>query len=117
MKKYELVKDDQITYGEAILYRIKACRDFTCVNGFEVQKGDLGGYIESEKNLSHEGNCWISDNAWVADNARVIGNARVTGNARVKDNAWVRDNVLVGAGAIVGGNAWISNNKGGGINK
>jgi hypothetical protein len=49
-KKYELIKSD--IPG---LYRIKAVRDFS-----DVKKGDIGGYVESEDNLSHEGDCWVS---------------------------------------------------------
>ena len=37
-----------------------ACKDFG-----NIKKGDFGGYVESEKNLSHEGNCWVYDGAKV----------------------------------------------------
>ena len=40
-----------------------------------VAKGELGGYIEKEKNLSQEGD------AWVSGDARVYGNAWVSGDA------------------------------------
>ena len=94
MKKYELLEKN-----EEGLHRIRALRDF----GF-VKKGDRGGFIESENNLSHEGDCWIYDNArvygdaFVFGNARVYGNARIFGYARVYGNArifgydWVCDN-------------------------
>ena len=79
MKKYELLKDDtKITLGRT-LYRIKALRDFG-----DVIKGDLGGYIESENNLSHCGNDMVYDNAMVYGNAEVCGNAEVRGDAEVK---------------------------------
>ena len=29
----------------------------------DVHQGDLGGFVESERNLSQEGSCWIYDNA------------------------------------------------------
>ena len=85
-KKYELLKDDAITSFGRTLYRIKATTDFG-----DVEKGELGGYIEKEENLSHLGNAWVtgnarvSDDAWVTGNARVSGNAWVTGNARVSE--------------------------------
>ena len=47
-KKYELLKDDAITSFGRTLYRIKATTDFG-----DVEKGELGGYIEKEENLSH----------------------------------------------------------------
>ena len=79
MKKYELLKDDTKEVSGHTLYRIKALRDFG-----NVEKGDLGGYIESKNNLSHYDNAWVFDNAMVFDNARVCGNARVSGSAEVK---------------------------------
>ena len=49
--KYELT-DETIKIAGLILHRIKALNDFS-----DVHKGDLGGYIESEDNLSSKGNC------------------------------------------------------------
>lgn len=82
MNKYELLQDDKIEVSGHILYRIKALKDF-----FGAKAGDLGGYIEGESNLSHEGTCWVYDNARVCGDARVCGNACVCGDARVCDNA------------------------------
>lgn len=81
MKKYELLKDDTKSLLGRTLYRIKALRDFG-----NVKEGDLGGYIESENNLSHFGNAWVFGNAMVYDNAEVSGNAWVYGNAWVKSS-------------------------------
>lgn len=71
MKKYEFTGETW-RLGNVMLHRIKAVRDFG-----DVEVGDLGGWIEQEENLSHEGNCWISGNAKVYDNAKVSGNAKV----------------------------------------
>lgn len=65
MKKYRLT-DEKIIVGCKTLYRIQALKDFEC-----VKKGDLGGYIESEKNLSHDGDARVYDNALVCDNADI----------------------------------------------
>ena len=43
------------------LHRIRALRDI----GEDVKKGDLGGYVESESNLSFE----PKDNAWLFDDS------------------------------------------------
>ena len=72
MKKYELTSETKIVFGH-ILYRIKALSSF----GY-VSAGDLGGFLESEKNLSQNGNAWVSGNAWVYGNAEVSGDARVS---------------------------------------
>ena len=81
MKKYELTDETIEVYGTA-LHRIKALKDFG-----NVKKGELGGYVESEHNLSQEGNCWVCGNAEVYDNAEVYSNAKVYSNALVCGNA------------------------------
>lgn len=88
-KKYRLLKNDTITVDGRTLYRIEALRDFA-----DVEKGDKGGYVESEDNLSHVGNCWVYDNAWVYDNTRVLGNARVLGNICVLGNAQISNGII-----------------------
>lgn len=80
MKKYELTDETIEVYGTA-LHRIKALKDFG-----NVKKGELGGYVESEHNLSQEGNCWVCGNAKVYGNALVCGNAKVYSNAEVCGN-------------------------------
>ena len=92
--KYELVKEDTVIVrtlcGEIKLYRIRALKDFS-----DVKKGDLGGYIEKEENLSHDGNCWVYDNSKVFDNARVCDSAIIRGNAVVGGKVVVIDNAIV----------------------
>ena len=96
-KKYELIPSD--IEG---LFRVKALKDF--------KKGDIGGYIQSENNLSHYGNCWIYDNAVVRDNAKVYGDAKVHNNAKVYDNAFVMGNAIVCGNARVRNNAQVCDN-------
>lgn len=95
MKKYELTSETKIVFGH-ILYRIKALSSF----GY-VSAGDLGGFLESEKNLSQNGNAWVSGNARVYGNAEVSGNAEVYGSARVSGNAEVYGNARVSGNAEV----------------
>ena len=114
--KYELT-DETIDVSGTTLHRIKALKDFG-----NVKKGELGGYVESEYNLSQIGNCWVYGNARVCGdaelcgNAKVCGNARVCGNAEVCGNAWVYGNAEVcGNAKVCGdaelcGNAWVYGN-------
>ena len=97
-KKYKLT-DESIKFNNRTLYRIEALKDFG-----DVEKGDKGGFIEDEHNLSHDGNSWVYDNARVYDNAWVCGNAMVCGNA------WVCGNARVYGDARVYDNAKIENN-------
>lgn len=108
MKKFELTTDFIIFCGIK-LFRIRALIEFS-----DVKAGEVGGYIEKEKNLSQLGEAWISGNAKVFGNALVSGNAKVSGNAWVSDNAkvsdkvWIFDNAEVSGNAEVFGNTWIS---------
>ena len=109
-KKYKLT-DETINLNGATLYRIEALKDFG-----EIKKGDKGGFIESENNLAHEGDAWVSDNAHVYgdacvfDNARVYNNAFVSGYAQVYGNARVYGNACVYDNARVCDYAWVADN-------
>ena len=128
MKKYELTSETKVINGVE-LHRIKALNSFG-----NIKEGDLGGWIESEKNLSQDGDAWVYDNAKVrgnatisgdatiedyakvsgnavvSGNATVRGNAKVRGNATIEDYAKVYDDAIVSDNAIVSGNATISGN-------
>ena len=126
MKKYELT---DIRSGN--LRRIRALRD---IPRYRVKAGDLGGWIESEENLSQFDDCWIGEdaqaeghalidgNAWVGgtatvcenaficDNARVDGDTGIAGYAKVLDNAQVRGNAFVSGFVEIKGNACVYGN-------
>ena len=97
-KKYELTNESMGLINGVTVYRIRALRDFG-----NVERGELGGFVQSEDNLSHEGDAWVYDNARVFDKARVIENARVEGDATVFGEA------IIGRSATVGGSANVYN--------
>jgi UDP-3-O-[3-hydroxymyristoyl] glucosamine N-acyltransferase len=105
-KKYELIPSDK-----AGLFRVRALRDFG-----DVKAGEIGGYVESEHNLSHLGEAWVCDRALVCDDASVRGNARVNGNAKVYGKARASDDARIGGSAeifddaCVRGNSTVSGN-------
>ena len=111
MKKFEFtgeIKQIDTENGTVTLHRIKASTTFG-----DIESGDIGGWIEKEENLSHDGNAWVAGDAWVSGDARVYGKAWVAGNARVSDHAqvsgkaWVADNAWVFGDAQVSGEAWV----------
>jgi len=104
MKKYELTTNTKMRFGEK-LFQIKALISFG-----DVTAGDLGGYIEKEENLSHDGTAWVYGNARVYGDARVSGNARVYGTALVSGDAWVYGDAWVSGDARVYGDARVSGN-------
>ena len=109
MRKFELTNEYITIFPGRKLFRIRALIDFG-----KVKKGETGGFVEKEENLSHKGNAWVFDNAWVSDNACVggdawvCGKAQVYGNAQILDNARVYDNVQVCGDARVVGSAKVS---------
>ena len=98
--KYEFTGETKIVYGRT-LRRIKAI----VAIGATVAPGDIGGWIESENNLSVSGNAWVHGDAMVSDNACVYGNACVSGNAWVYGDARVYGDACVYGGACVYGDA------------
>ena len=99
-KKYRLT-EETIEFLGRTLHRIEALRDFTTSDGTIVYKEEKGGWIESENNLSHDGD------AWVCGSARVYGDAQVYGNAWVCGSAQVYDDARVCGSAQVCGNAQV----------
>lgn len=102
MKKYELTDKTKVI-ADVTLHRIRALIDIPEHN---VKAGDLGGWIEAERNLSQKGAAWVADEARVMDSARVtdtalvMGSAWVTGSARVMGEALVTnsaDYITIGA--------------------
>ena len=97
MKKYELTSETKVINGVE-LHRIKALESFG-----NIKEGELGGWIESEKNLSQYGDAWVGENAKVYGNATVRGNAIICGDATVFGNAEVFGNAKVFGNAEVRG--------------
>ena len=130
-KKYEFTGSVMRIDGHYVK-QIVAIRSFG-----EIKKGVKGGYIQSEDNLSHDGDCWVypdgvvAEHAVVQDNAKVysgivfnsavikdnanigrthckFGKPRVCGAAVVCDNASVHDNAFVSDFAVLSESATVS---------
>ena len=106
-RKYELMPETTEING-TLCRRIRAIRDFG-----DIAEGDIGGFVESEWNLSHEGDCWIYQDAvacedsCVSDNASLFGDAGVSGMARIRGSAIVSENAMVSGEAVVEDEAWV----------
>lgn len=75
MKKFEFTgetKTISLFFRTATLHRIRAVAEFGL-----VKIGDLGGWIEKEENLSHEGKAWVCGNAEVWGDAEVFSASHV----------------------------------------
>lgn len=105
--KYALT-DDFIKVGGKKLFRIRALRGFG-----DVCEGDLGGWVSSYSNLSHEGSCWVYEDGRVTDeavvdcDAIVTGSVVVDGKVRVTGDSFVSGKALLSGTVVVEGNSFI----------
>lgn len=84
MRKYCFTGETKLIDHMILLHRIQRIAD-----------GLIGGWVESYKNLSQKGSCFIFDNSAVLDNATVEEDAQVKGESVVCDFARVAGNVVV----------------------
>lgn len=106
-KKYEILMDEAntIEWKGHILHRIRALRDFN-----DVREGDIGGYVEKEKNLSQCGNCWIYDEAKAMDNSRIYDDSIMYDNSEMHENSIMCDDSEMHNDSELHGNSAMYNN-------
>lgn len=107
-KKYELT-DETLEHEGHTLHRIRALKNFG-----DVKKGDLGGFVECESNLSQIGKCWVYDQAMVYLNGKVLDYAKVKDHAEIcssviQDYAIVQNDAVVQRSSLVRDRSMISN--------
>ena len=114
-QKYEIT--DIVHPQYPWLHRIRALRDVR----EDVHVGDLGGFVQSEENLSQEGQCWGANNAVAAEESYISGDAIMwdyscargcavnSGKSRIGGEAIIEDHAIVTSG-YVHGNVHISGN-------
>ena len=115
MKAYKFTGKTDWIDGH-VVHQICALRDIHIRNvgrygmNLDIEAGSIGGWIESEKNLSHDGNCWVGGNAIVYENAFVNQGAYVSGFARGRDEAVVEGNAWVSGRAYIRGRSLVTEN-------
>lgn len=108
MKKFELDYSSSTTYRGRTLYRTKALMNFTTTSGEIIYKDELGGYVQSEKNLDQNGTSWIFKGAIAMDDARVLNNAQLHHDALIKDKAIIKDKASAHNNVKITGHACVS---------
>lgn len=95
-KKFEVVQEisTALTFRGKVytFYRIRALKDIPRHNVFE---GDIGGWVEHERNLSQSGDSWIANDARVGDDAMVRADALVSDESSVYGDSYIQDDSRV----------------------
>ena len=106
--KYELLRHQVRILWDGAAFRIRALRD---IPEHKVRAGDLGGFVEDERNLSHEGAAWIAGEAMAVGRSRVEGDAlmqdysHMSGQSVLHGTATIGGHVAATDRAVIGGNA------------
>lgn len=115
-KKYILLPTNILACGEK-LYRIQAVINFST-----VRAGTIGGLVQSDENLAHEGDCWITphakalhdsrirDNAWLMDRAMLRNNSELCDEAMLYENAQAFKNATICEDVHIFGNTAVGGN-------
>lgn len=109
--KHFILTNRTIIHRGVKLYRIQATRDTLYIN-----KGNLGGYVQSMDNLQDDawvsyyarvyGNAQVYEHAFVYNTSEIYGNAHVYGYAQVFGSAEVFGNARVYGEARIGGHVY-----------
>ena len=95
IKKFALDESSAITLSDGTrLVQIVALKDIVTPE-YTILKGSRGGYVESERNLSQNGNSWIGSKSIVRGNAFVCGDAVVHGKSEIWGEAYLSDKAIV----------------------
>lgn len=103
-KKYIITDETKVVNGHT-LHRIQAIKSFD-----NIKKGDIGGWIEVEDNLSQKGNCWVYNNAKVYGCGRIYDNVKILNNVEIFDCAFIFNDVIITGNAKIYGNVLIYDN-------
>lgn len=102
-KKYEITDIAHPKYPW--LHRIRA---LVPVNE-DVKAGDLGGYVQTEDNLSQKDTCWIYDQAICCEDAMVRKDARMYDGSMARGSALIAGDARMYERACADGNCCIRN--------
>lgn len=98
-KKYEITEITHPKYPW--LHRLRA----RCQVNEQVGPGALGGYVQTEDNLSQDGTCWIYDQAICCEEAVVEDDGRMFDGAVARGSALISGDARMFERAVAEGNS------------
>lgn len=115
--------DNSLGASGVVVRQIQAERDFQLHDGTWVHAGELGGWVEAHRNLSHDDTAWIRDDAvafglavvcqgaLMCDRAAILDRGYLLGNATMRDDALMFDHARSGWGSpLISGSGQVSGN-------
>lgn len=85
-KKYGYTGKTRKWFGREFRQIVALCDVSTTVH-----KGDIGGYIEYDRNLSHRGACWVDADCIIGGGVCVMGTAQIhSTDIVVKDSDYIQ---------------------------
>ncbi len=100
MKKFSLTP---VKKGKLQLFRITAL-----IDGPHFKKGQKGGLIQHEHNLSQEGNSWIGDGCQVIGKCEILDSSVVLGKSKLRGKVILKKGAVVTGKCLISGNILIS---------
>lgn len=97
-----------INHEPIIVHQIRAIDYF---DNESINPGELGGYVQTESNLSQEGACWIKPGNYVVQDASVSDDTQIQGiGCVICNNAHIDGHVLIETvgDVLIDGNAYIT---------
>lgn len=105
MNKYEIDKTlSKINDQGVTLYRVRK------ISNDPNSKGEIGGWVETENNLSQQGKCWIYDEVEVSGEAKIKEDACIFQNVKIRDKVEVKGKAVIKGDVEIYENASISGN-------
>ena len=109
-KKYEFTNVVMEVVSDTTCEKTLLHQIISLIDIGDISAGTVGGFIESEENLSHDGNCWVGECGIAMGNSRVYEDAVVTSYGIVKDNANIHGSCIIRGGAVICNRAEIFGN-------
>lgn len=98
MAKYKMTSNQKsftnTSNDSYILTQVEALETFTTIDGTLIKAGSLGGWIETESNLSQEGQCWLDSKSSAIDRSQIKGNAYIENSNLFDDSIATGDAYL-----------------------
>lgn len=95
LQKYKILKNEEpFLFRNKKLYKIIALKEFF-INDIHIEKDTIGGYIESEDNLSQNDYSWLCEGSIVADNSIIKNDSYIDSGIKIYKNVIIDNSKII----------------------